>query len=435
MKISHLITLSLVLLCPNGLARPGNADQVCATDTATTPQQPIVRTKVDLQRLSGQQVTLVGRYQRVISNKPESQHPIESMTEIPGGLVPINPQSNAVAPRTSGFAQIILTDGTIVHISPRGRRSLRSSAELIKYNTQFVRAVGNIRWSGETELYPAEIDIFQLNLNSDCERTASNVAQSPSSKPMTSTTNRTSVTNFDRTPPIGVLGYPLGQITTISGVVQQAALDTKSTSSDLLLKVEAINDRLLPKPVLMPFTVFETAQIAKPILGRSFRYMGYETGGFTGVPSAAFKLVPAVATTNHHFEAMYQILREDLKQVKTQADLVQFNGQRVQVIGKYVVTDRQKPNPANTGIIGFKGEYIRATIELADGTRIALFSPDNKQSLRSIDEVKTYEGKTVSVVGKIQMQLESRRSPTERINILTTMDGIWPATAQRLDER
>jgi hypothetical protein len=407
MKISHLITLSLVFLCANGLARPGSADQVCATDTATTPQQPIVRTKADLQRLSGQTVRLVGQYQkRVRPNKPESQ---------------------------SGFAEIILTDGTIMHISPRGKRALRSSAELIKYNTQFVRAVGNIRWSGEAELYPAEIDIFQLNLNRDCERMASNVAQSPSSKPMTSTTNRASVKDFDRTPPIGVLGYPLGQITTISGVVQQG--DSKSTSSDLLLKVEAINDRPLPKPVLIPFTVFETAQIAKPILGQSFRYMGYETGGFIGVPAEAFKLVPAVATTNHHFESIYQILREDLKQVKTQADLVQFNGQRVQVIGKYVVTDRRKPNPANTGIIGFKGEYIRATIELADGTRIALFSPDNKQSLRSIDEVKTYEGKTVSVVGKIQMQLESRRSPTERINILTTIDGIWPATAQRLDER
>jgi hypothetical protein len=295
MKISHLITLSLVLLCANGLARPGNADQICAPDTATTSQQPMI-----------------------------------------------------------------------------------------------------------------------------------------SSKPMTSTTNRASVTDFDQTPPIGVLGYPLGQITTISGVVQQAALDTKSTSSDLLLKVEAINDRPLPKPVLMPFTIFETAQIAKPTLGQSFRYMGYETGGFTGVPSAAFKLVPAVATTNHHFEAIYQILREDLKQVKTQTDLVQFNNQRVQVIGKYVVTDRRKPDPANTGIIGFTGEYIRAAIELADGTRIELFSPDNKQSLRSINEVKTYEGKTASVIGKTQMQLESRRSPTKPINILTTMDGIWLAPAQGL---
>jgi hypothetical protein len=232
------------------------------------------------------------------------------------------------------------------------------------------------------------------------------------------------IADFNRQPPIGNLGHPLGKITTISGVVRQAPLDAKSTDLDLVLSVEAVNDRLLPQPVTIPFKIFDTAQVAAPVLGRSFRYIGYETGGFTGVPAAAFQFVPAVATTEHQFTTIYQVLREELDRVKTQADLVKFNDRRVQVIGKYIAHSR-KPAIGNTGIIDFQGVYTTANIELADGTLVPLFPPDNKQSLRSAAEVQAYAGKTVSVVGKIEIKIDSRRSNAEPRSMLTTMDGIW----------
>ena len=232
------------------------------------------------------------------------------------------------------------------------------------------------------------------------------------------------IADFNQKPPIGSLGQPLGKITTISGVVRQAPLGAKSTNLDLVLSVEAVNDRPLPQPVVVPFKIFETAQVADPILGRSFRYVGYETGGFTGVPAAAFKFVPAVATTGYQFTTIYQVLREELDLVRTKADLVRFNDRRVQVIGKYIARSR-KPAAGQTGIIGFQGEYRTANIELADGTLVPLFPPDNKQSLRSADEVRAYDGKTVSVVGKIQLQTDSRRSNTAPRSMLTSLDGIW----------
>jgi hypothetical protein len=108
-----------------------------------------------------------------------------------------------------------------------------------------------------------------------------------------STMPTTRTTDFTRQPPIGELGQPLGKVTTISGVIRQAALGAKASKLDLVLSIETVNNRPLSKPVTMPFQIFETAKVVQPFLGQTFRYVGYETGGFTGVPAEAFKLVPA----------------------------------------------------------------------------------------------------------------------------------------------
>lgn len=212
--------------------------------------------------------------------------------------------------------------------------------------------------------------------------------------------------DFTRQPPMGVLGQPLGKITTISGVVRQAALGAKASKLDFVLSIEAVNDRPLAKPVTLPFQIFTTAKVTQPVLGQTFRYVGYESGGFTGVPAGAFKWVPAVATRDHHFEAFYQILHEDLEQVKGKADLIRSNERRVQIVGKYISTSKQRPTPENANVVNpitgkpiLQASYVTVNIELADGTLVPLFSPLNKLSNRPPKEVKSFDGKLVSIVG------------------------------------
>jgi hypothetical protein len=241
---------------------------------------------------------------------------------------------------------------------------------------------------------------------------------------MTKVSNHLTVTDLELKPLLGQLGQPLGKIITIAGVVRQGELGAKASPRDVL-SVEAVNDRPLAQPVTIEFNLFMTAQVAKPVLGRSFKYVGYETGGFTGIPQEAFKFVPAVATTSHRFNTSFQVLQEELDIVKTKSDLTRFNNRRVQVIGRYV--SHSSPAPAITSSIDFKGIYTTANIVLEDGTKIPIYPTHLKQSLRSPDEVKTYDGKIVKVVGKISLDRDQKLN-TNQQTTLTTFDGIWQYT-------
>ncbi len=243
---------------------------------------------------------------------------------------------------------------------------------------------------------------------------------------MTKVSNHLAVTDLERKPLLGQLGQPLGKIITISGVVRQRALGAKASPSDVL-SVEAVNDRPLAQPVTIEFNLFMTAQVAKPVLGRSFKYVGYETGGFTGIPQEAFKFVPAVATTGHRFNTSFQVLQEELDVVKTTSDLAQLNNRRVQVIGRYV--SHSNPAPAITSSIDFKGNYTTANIVLEDGTEIPIYPTHLKQSLRSPEEVKAYDGKIVKVVGQIDLDQDQKLNPNQQTT-LTTFDGIWQYQSQ-----
>jgi hypothetical protein len=238
---------------------------------------------------------------------------------------------------------------------------------------------------------------------------------------MTKVSNHLTVNDLEKKPLLGQLGQPLGKIITISGVVRQGALWSKASLSDVL-SVEAVNDRPLAQPVTIEFSLFMTAQVAKPVLGRSFKYVGYETGGFTGIPQEAFKFVPAIATTGYRFNTSFEVLQEELDVVKTKSDLAKFNDRRVQVIGRYV--SHSKPSPAITSSIDFKGTYTTANIVLEDGTEIPIYPTYLKQSLRSPEEVKTYDGKIVKVVGQIKLDRDQKLNPNQQTT-LTTFDGIW----------
>jgi hypothetical protein len=83
-----------------------------------------------------------------------------------------------------------------------------------------------------------------------------------------------------------------------------------------------------------------------------------------------------------------------------------------------------RPAPAVTSSIDFKGSYTTANIVLEDGTKLPIFPTYNKQSLRSPEEVKSYDGKIVKVVGKITLDRNQNLNPDRPIT-LTTFDGIW----------
>jgi hypothetical protein len=238
-------------------------------------------------------------------------------------------------------------------------------------------------------------------------------------------------TDFNQQPPIGELGQPLGKITTIAGTVRQAALGAKASKLDLVLSVEAVNDHFLPKPVTIPFQIFETAKVVKPTFGQAFRYVGYETGGFTGVPAEAFKWVPAFATTGHRFATVYQILHEELKLVKTKTDLIRSNDRRVQIIGKYLATPKQPMTRNNANVVNpitgnpmSKVSNTSVSIELADRTLVPLFSPLNKLSNRPTQEVKEFEGKMVSIIGLLGSQPNSSSNQPEASISIVRMDRI-----------
>ncbi|NUN66118.1 hypothetical protein HCU40_15480 [Pseudanabaena biceps] len=230
------------------------------------------------------------------------------------------------------------------------------------------------------------------------------------------------VNDLEQKPLIGHLGKPLGKIITISGTVRQQGLGAKARPSEVL-NVEAVDDQTLAQPVTIEFNLFVTAQVAKPVLGQRFKYVGYETGGFTGIPSEAFKFVPVVATTSHQFYTLFQVLQEKMDVVRTKSDLIQFRDRRVQLIGRYVSTT--KSAPAITSSQDFKGNYITANIVLEDGTEVPIFSTYNKQSLRSPEEAKAYNGKIVKVVGKINFDSLDQKLNTESLVTLTTFEGIW----------
>ncbi|NJR63813.1 MAG: hypothetical protein HC769_36665 [Cyanobacteria bacterium CRU_2_1] len=129
---------------------------------------PIVRTKADLQRLSGQRVLVWGRYQRQptpASTSPSGDPSEESLNPV------IRPETGIPGfepgKRPRGFANIVLEDGWAVPISPDNKISQRSPEELETYDNQFVEVVGFVHWWGDAGIVASSgIDIQQIRLRS-----------------------------------------------------------------------------------------------------------------------------------------------------------------------------------------------------------------------------------------------------------------------------
>ncbi len=111
---------------------------------------------------------------------------------------------------------------------------------------------------------------------------------------------------------MGSLGRPLGAVVTIDGmVVDDYYRKLKSDEGETLLKVEKVDGKALPGETIIPLHMAPSGSIKMPAPGFRFRYKGYETGGFTGVPEEAFRYVPRVATEGFHFKTYFLIISEE----------------------------------------------------------------------------------------------------------------------------
>ncbi len=309
MKRASLIIIVAGLVCGGWPWSLVSAAQPCIEEPDQEPEKtkllPIVRDQASLQKFSAQRVLVVGRYQREILKEPIR---VSRRGLIDPSIFEANkPEDLQAYDSDLGFAKIVLADGVVLPIEPRGRHSLRDKSELDKYDGQEVNVEGYAIWRPGS-FYQREIDTI-THLRLVCNATKS----------------QSSTINPDEW--------------------QGEKLDVAKTKADLLKFIDS---------------------------------------------SASAK-----------------------------------GDRRVQIVGKYVVTHTWNPG-INSNTVEFKGTYQQASIELLDGTLVPLIPPYNKLSLRSADEVKTYSGKFVKVVGRIELQLNSPVSKNSVMSfMLTSVDGIW----------
>jgi hypothetical protein len=111
---------------------------------------------------------------------------------------------------------------------------------------------------------------------------------------------------------VGYLGHSLGEIITIEGVTaDETYTRKKADTGHLLLRVQAVNGKRLKREVVMYVSVFEAVSIKDRSPGIKFKYIGYETGEFSGTPEKAFEYVPRVATTGYSFTTSFMVLRDE----------------------------------------------------------------------------------------------------------------------------
>ena len=120
------------------------------------------------------------------------------------------------------------------------------------------------------------------------------------------------VADLNQSAVIGSLGKPLGTLVTVEGVVVgDDYRRLKSDEGETLLKIERVDGKILSKEVILHLYIAPFAAIKKPGAGRHFKYAGYETGSFTGIPEEAFKIIPRIATAGFQFEVYFQALKEE----------------------------------------------------------------------------------------------------------------------------
>jgi hypothetical protein len=108
----------------------------------------------------------------------------------------------------------------------------------------------------------------------------------------------------------GRLGVRLGTIVEAAGeVVANTSRAMIDADVPFFLQINTVDGRDLDKPVLYRFDMAnQWVKVKTPKIGDSFRYAGYETGGFGGSPAGEFDYVGEYATTGYGFATRFAIL-------------------------------------------------------------------------------------------------------------------------------
>jgi len=112
---------------------------------------------------------------------------------------------------------------------------------------------------------------------------------------------------------VGSLDHSFGEIVTIEGVA--AGEDYRRSKGDLghtLLRIQSVNGKKLTEEWVFHFSPFSD-DVKKPKVGSRFKYVGYETGGFTGLPTKAFEIIGLIDLPGYAFTTTFVILRDELK--------------------------------------------------------------------------------------------------------------------------
>ena len=119
---------------------------------------------------------------------------------------------------------------------------------------------------------------------------------------------------------IGWLGQPLGKIMTVEGVVaDETFVRSKAQAGRTLLLIQTADGNVLPEKVDFCFDRARAVrEIEEPKAGSRFKYVGYETGGFTGAPPGIFEFTGPgpCCTTGYGFSTEFVVLRDVLKPAK-----------------------------------------------------------------------------------------------------------------------
>lgn len=104
------------------------------------------------------------------------------------------------------------------------------------------------------------------------------------------------------------LGARFGTLVTVEGTVFPGAdLRMKALESVLMLEVTSVNDKRLNSSVTLELRTLA----GRDVRGGAVRLVGFESGGFGGIPSEAWNFTPPMATTEfsfrHHFVVVKQL--------------------------------------------------------------------------------------------------------------------------------
>jgi hypothetical protein len=124
------------------------------------------------------------------------------------------------------------------------------------------------------------------------------------------------VSDLNRLQVIGQLGQPLGKIVVVEGVVADDSYrHIKADLGETLLRITTLNGKQLAEERVFPYRGL-TTEVEKPKVGSKFKFSGYETGGFTGVPAGTFEYTPAFATTGYYFTTNFVVIRDEMRPAK-----------------------------------------------------------------------------------------------------------------------
>ena len=111
---------------------------------------------------------------------------------------------------------------------------------------------------------------------------------------------------------IGSIGRPLGEVVTVEGTaVDDSYTRRKEDAGEILLRIQSVNGKRLKSEAVLHFVAYNGEESKKPSVGTKFKYIGFETGGFSGMPESAFVYIPRVPTSGYYFTTSFVILRDD----------------------------------------------------------------------------------------------------------------------------